>query len=259
MPMLQELDSTQVALVVREAAERNVPLAVCARRDDRWVNLHSRFVAVKDDRILIEIPAGEDGSCPYEFSPAEKIGLNFKLKHHKYICTATAAGVTGFALNDGTEMPVLGICWPAHMHRLQRRAYLRVDVPPNRIVRASFWLGGLEAEPAGGSAIVPVWPGAVTNISAGGLQLRATAEAGGALDVGDVVGMRLLFALGSESVYADAQFRHKEDATGEVLMGFQFLGLGQTRQSQQALKLISAKVAEFQRPVGHRADRREQE
>ena len=255
MPMLQELDAGQITSAVRSAAERCVPLAVSTHREGRWFNLHSRFVVLKDEHILIETPTDQGSAGPYELAPAEKIGLNFKLKHHKHICTATVAGPAQFRLDDGTEISVVSVCWPTRMHRLQRRAYLRVEVPANRIVRASFWLGGREAEPAGGSPAAPVWSGTATNISAGGLQVRCGPEAASALEVGDVVGMRLLFGLGSEAVYADAQFRHVEEADGQSLMGFQFLGLGQTRQGHYALKVISVKVAEFQRAVGHQTAR----
>ncbi|MHC4983379.1 MAG: flagellar brake protein [Planctomycetota bacterium] len=256
MPTLQELDSRQISLAVRDAAQRYVPLALCAHREGQWINLHSRFVALKDEHILIEMPVGEDGVCRYEFAPAEKIGLSFKLKHHKHISTATVARLDQFWLEDGTKVPVVSVCWPTRMHRLQRRAYLRVEVPENRIVRISFWLGGREAEPMGGSPGAPVWSGMATNISAGGLQLRSMPEASKVLEVGDVVGMRLLFGLGSEAVYTDAQFRHVETAGEGVLMGFQFLGLGQSRQGRRTLKVISAKVGEFHRAVGQHAGRR---
>ena len=247
MPTLQELDSTQVSHAVREAAQRCVPLAVSVSREGRWINLRSRFVTIADEYILVELPGDEDGYCSHELAPAEKMGLSFKLKHHKHICTVTVTGPDHYALDDGTKVSVLRVCWPTHMHRLQRRAYLRVDVPPNRIVRVSFWLGGTDNEPSGGQPSAQVWSGTATNISAGGVQLKTTHEPTRMLEAGDVVGMHLMFGLGSEAVYADAQFRHVERDGDEVLMGFQFVGLGQTRKTQQVLKVISSKVAEFQR------------
>jgi c-di-GMP-binding flagellar brake protein YcgR len=134
------------------------------------------------------------------------------------------------------------------MQRLQRRAYLRVDVPACRIVRASYWIGGRAAEPAGTTVDCPVWSGQVTNISAGGFQLAADANAAEALEVGDTVGVRLIFGAGRESVYADAQYRHHERTLdGHVLMGFQFMGLDQTTEGRAALRIVSEAVNEFQR------------
>ncbi len=259
MPTLQDLESRQIDDAVRAAVDRAVPIAVTIRSGERWVNLHSRFIAIRNERILIEMPYGDDEAGapgPHEFVPAERVGLNFKLKHHKHICTVTAGGVEQFHLEDDTTIPVLSVCWPTRMQRLQRRAYIRADVPPGRIVRASFWLGGYEAEPAGTSPANPVWSGTVANLSAGGLQLAAAPDAVDCLEIGDIVGMRILFGLGEDTVYTDAQFRHLEKPEGPstgLRLGFQFLGLGQTRERQRALKLLSAKVAEFQ----HAARRRD--
>ncbi len=256
MPTLQELDGEQIDDIVRQAVRKRVPIVASISMEGRWINLRSRFVGVRDERVLVELPVPDEGPG-YEFTPAEKIGLNFKLKHHKYICTATVACVEQFRQDDGSEISVLSVCWPVRMSRLQRRAYLRVDIPANRIVRVSFWLGGKDAEPAGGSPTAPVWSGTATNISAGGLQIKSAAEPANVIEAGDVVGMRLMFALGSETVYTDAQFRHIEEIDGGFLLGFQFLGLGQTHEGQQALKQIIAKVGGFQsaahrRPVRQR-------
>ena len=253
MPTLRELDSEQIASALHEAIDRKVPVAVSARRDGRWISLHSRFVAEKENHIIIDTPVGEDGGEPCEFSPAEKIGISFKLKHYKHVCTVTAAGLEQFALSDGTQTPALVLCWPTHMHRLQRRAYLRVDVPANRVVRVTFWLGGCEAEPAGRSQQQPVWSGTATNISAGGLQMLSSADVTEVLEVGDAVGMRLLFGLSGEVARCDAQLRHVEKAEGQALMGFQFLGLGHTRETQEALKVLIGQVRDFQRASSRRA------
>jgi hypothetical protein len=93
----------------------------------------------------------------------------------------------------------------------------------------------------------PVWSGIVSNLSAGGLQVRCPLETARSLEVGDIVGMRLLFGVGEDAVYIDGQFRHLAVDGGEKLLGFQFLGLGHTRERQNALRRISMKVSEYQR------------
>ena len=94
---------------------------------------------------------------------------------------------------------MLVICRPSRMQRLQRRAYIRAEVPPNRIVRASFWLGGRTAEPTGGSPTTPVWSGRVVNLSAGGFQLHTDAAAASDVEIGDAVGVRVVFGMGGQS------------------------------------------------------------
>lgn len=247
MPMLQDLDADQIRQSVEGAAGRQLPVTVSVHVEGRWENLRSRLLASREDRLLLQWPdAGEDRP-PHEFVPGEKIGLSFKLKHYKHLSTAIVAGGAEADLGNGTPVPALSVCWPVRMQRLQRRAFERADVPPGRIVRASFWLGGCDCEPTGAPDGVPVWSGRVANISAGGLQLLTDAEAAEAVEPGDIVGLHVVFGAGDDVVHADAQFRHADPADGQWRLGFQFLGLGQTRNGRHALQLISNRVSEFQR------------
>jgi len=247
MAILQEVSVDQIDELLAEAVSRTVPLTVTVGKEGSWTILRSRALAMRDDHLLVEMPVAEPQDAPHEFVPAERIGVNFKLKHHKHIFAATVAGQDRLRLEDGTELTVLALVLPTRMQRVQRRAFIRADVPPGRIVRASFWLGGRESEPSGPSAENPVWAGSVTNISAGGFQISTEAHAADGLDDGDTVGVRIVFGTDGETIYADAQYRHAEsDDQGRALLGFQFLGLTETPEGRNAMQIISAKVAEFQ-------------
>ena len=244
MAILEELDIARINAAVGDFVEKGLPLAATIHRGSRWINLHSRAVALRDGHLWIEMPQSDNGS-QYEFAPGERIGLSFKLKHHKHIFFATVAGMERLSAAEGGEMTVLSVCAPARMQRLQRRAYTRVQVPPNRIVRASFWIGGQHEEPTGTSCRRPVWSGTVTDISAGGFHMRAASDAAANLEVGDIVGVRISFGPGGEALFADAQFRHAEidaEATG---IGFQFIGLGHSPSGREALELLVSRVKEY--------------
>ncbi len=245
MPIVQELTNAQINDALEGAAQKHIPLTLTIRCGNRWINLRSRGVAVRAEHLIVEFPVMEDGFTPYEFAPAERVGGSFKLKHYKHIFSTVFTGTTKVRLDDGQEMSVVSLCAPTKMQRLQRRAYFRVEVPGNRIVRASIWLGGCENEPAGTSPERPVWTGQVLNISAGGFRMRTGSDATYLLDPNDVMGTRLIFGTGRETVYADAQLRHAEPSEGGSLMGLQFLGLAQTPQGLKTLQFISSKVGEF--------------
>jgi len=247
MPTLQHLNNRQIDEVVEAASQRQVPVTITVRSDSGWMNMRSRLLCTRNSHLCLSLPAPDDGGEPYPFQPADKAGVSFKLKHHKHIFTATVAGTGDAELADGTKQSVLELCSPTRMHRLQRRAFLRVDVPPNRIVRASFWMGGRDAEPAGGRPDQPIWSSRVTNISAGGFQATCEDDAIASLDVGEAVGVHVRFGTEDETVYADAQLRHLQEEDGKLYVGFQFVGLAQTREGRDALQLISTKVAQFQR------------
>ncbi len=246
MPNLQELDNDQINEAIHGAADKRIPIVVTSRLDDGWVIFYSRLVAMEGTHLFLE-PPRSDADEQHDFTPADRVGLSFKYRHHKHICSATVAGWTTHAEQDGGESPVLCVICPTRMHRLQRRVYQRVSVPEGKIARASFWLGGGETEPAGTSTDIAVWPGTIDNISAGGFQMSCPGYAGPSLQVGDAIGVHLSFGIGRERCFTDAQFRHLEVIDGVAHLGFQFVGLAQSRQGRAALQMISAKVSEFQR------------
>jgi len=254
MPSLQNLDSSQIGRIVKDAVERRIPATLTIRRDKGWLTLHAQFLACQRGQLLLELPAGPKSSPP-PLKSAEKIGLTFKLKHHKHICQVTVTDARRVRFDDGRELPVLSLPVPAQMQRLQRRAFQRVEVPANRVVRASFWLGAHQDEPAGAGGERLVWIGRVINFSAGGCRLLAEASAGDVLEIGDAVGLRLSFAVGQQAVYADAQLRHIETDADKALLGFQFLGLDQTAAGQRTMDILAAKVVEYQR-AGEQTSRR---
>lgn len=254
MPNLQELDNDQINEAIQGAAEKRIPVALTCRKKDGWVIFHSRFVALQGQHILLAMPRDDDGE-PRQFELADRVGLSFKYRHHKHICSATVAGLVDRPGEEDTQ--VLSVISPTKMHRLQRRVYQRVTVPESKIVRASFWSGGQDSEPIGSGADLSVWTGTVDNISAGGFQMVCHDYTGPELQLGDAIGVHLTFGLGRESCFADGQFRHFEQRDDLVILGFQFVGLAQSRQGRAALQMISSRVSEFQRIAeGRRPHRR---
>jgi c-di-GMP-binding flagellar brake protein YcgR len=244
---LQELSFKQINEALNLASQKNVPITITIRQESAWLNFPSRMVAITGKGLLVELPPVAADVPPHEFVPAEKMGVSFKLKHHKHLFTATAVGLQDFPLEGGESIKVLALCLPVRMQRLQRRMFYRVDIPSNRVVRASFWLGGKEAEPNGTSDATPVWSGRVTNLSAGGFQVLSTAPLGPMLEVGDSVGVRLSFGSGQESIYADAQLRQVVlEGVEQWTVGLQFVALAQSPEGREALMFIGRKVSEFQ-------------
>lgn len=248
MPAIVNLTNEQLDEAIASAVQRHLPITVTIRDKDSWRILHSRFLSVESEHLLIEMPSSDRQSAPELFEAADRIGLSFKLKHYKHICAATIAGTSEITTDDGSKSPVLSLCLPTQMQRVQRRIFSRVSVPANRIVRASFWVGGLDAEPTQASPQMPVWGGQVVDISAGGVQVRCSKEITETLDLGETVGMHISFGLAQETVSIDAQYRHLESGSDtEALIGFQFVGLEQTPKGQEVLGQIGTWMNQFRR------------
>jgi hypothetical protein len=251
MAILHDLTTSQIQQAVNDAAQRNMPLSITVRDEHGWSNYHSRLVLVRGSLMLIEPPINDECQIPQEFAEGTSIGVSFKLRHYKHLFTASVVGIQNTNLGDGdnaVDMSLLAIRMPGRMQRLQRRAFIRANVPDNRVVRAAFWVGGLEAEPTPATDQAPVWIGRVENISAGGFQLSTDGTAAQMLEEGDIVGVRLSFGTAAgDTVFADAQYRHiKADELG-ILMGFQFIGLDQSTKGRVALQTIITKVDQYHR------------
>jgi len=247
MAKLQEMTQEQITDALQAAIQRQVPVTVTLKRESAWTNCHTRLLAVKDPHVLLgDLLVRDDEERP-AIAPAEKVGLSFKLKHYKHIFTVTAVGTERFEGGPDDPGQAISVCWPNRMHRLQRRAFIRANVPEGRVVRASFWVGGRESEPTQTDPERPVWSGRLSNISAGGFQVISADDEVWDLVAGETVGVRLAFEAGSESVYSDAQFRRADRTGEETMLSFQFVGLAQDRKGRQALQYISGKVAEYHR------------
>jgi hypothetical protein len=242
MPTLQELNSRQTEQALSGAMEGHIPITATFNLQQSWHVLHGRLIPPDGRFLVLELEQPATLALPTDL----RMGVSFKLKHYKHLCTATLLACQQLTRPDASMADALKLSWPGRMQRLQRRAYTRVDVPDNRIVRAACWLGSSREEPAAGSPTSPVWSGRVSNISAGGLQLVTDASASRDLDVGDDLGMRLTFGLGEQAVYVDAQVRYLELAGQQVVVGLQFVGLDHTAEGRETLSIISARIAEYQ-------------
>lgn len=247
MSILQELGEEQTDLALAGAADKQVPVTLAVRRGSDWLSLRSRILGIRKMQFHVAAPDPQDSTTPCEFTRAEEIGVTFKHKHHKYTFAAKVVGLQHAECEDGTQIPALCLRRPQAMTRVQRRAYHRVQVPPNRIVRVSFWIGGIDAEPAGSEAARPVWSGRVTDISAGGFQTLTSADLTDAFVSGETVGLRISFGTDDLTVFAEAQFRHADQSADGVLLGFQFVGMDQNSSGRTALQVIAEKVREYQR------------
>ena len=249
MPIVQDLSRQEIELSLGEATSRGVPVMLTCRDPAGWHGLHSAILRRSHDRLWLEYPP--DVPEALMLSPGLALGLSFKLGHHKHIGNCVLEAVTELGAQGQPAARALCVSAPDRMQRVQRRAFQRVDVPRNRSVLASFCLGSSDqAGPAG-----PLWEGWVTNLSAGGFQVRLAGRTAPELDEGDLVSVRIQIGQEFKPIVADAQFRHQlTDERGVSFQGFQFVGLNESRRGQEVLGRISRIVCDFQRIQGpHRA------
>lgn len=249
MPLIQELDRGQIDICLAEAVRRRVPVSMTCRVGGLWYNFRSRVIRQTRDELWLESPPDPAGTAEEKPEMVEglMLGLTFKLGHHKHIFNTPIEAVCPISTDGGESLIAVCVPVPSKMQRLQRRAYYRVDVPRNRSILATFWHGGQACDKSAR------WEGWVTNISAGGFQVRLPSRSAANLCIGDVVGVHIKVGQEFEPVPADAQFRQRiSDDRGVVMLGFQFVGLNESERGRETLERIGQIVRSFRRHQGRR-------
>jgi len=244
MPIVQRLRTGQMAECLSEAVGREIPVLLTCRSDEQWHTLRTKILRSDTTGLWVDYPCCDFAPMP-EIAPGLQIGLSFKLKHHKHILNTVVEAVGQFALAGGEQVRAVQAAAARRMQRIQRRAYHRVGVPNNRSVLVTFWPGGLSAARSS-EGIEVAWEGWVTNLSAGGFQVRIATHGAPELEVGDLLGVQIDLGQEFQAVLADAQFRQEViDERGVRLQGFQFVGLNESEHGQNVLRRIGELVCEF--------------
>lgn len=255
MPIIEELDPRQIEKSLAEAVSRQVPVSLTCKSGSIWLALRTRILARDTGGLVLAWPTDEQGGRP-DLPRSVPLGLSFKIKHHKHLFNGLVEGADQRPDEEGRPVEVLRVPAPLRMQRVQRRAYQRVDVPRSRSVLATFWEGGLVGADAAQQRTGFSWEGWLTDLSAGGFQVRLVGKTAPQLEGGDAVGVRIDLGQEFKPILADAQFRHQvNDRRGVVLLGFQFVGLNQSPAGRETLARIGRVVCEFQRLAGRRRGR----
>ncbi|MCD6377237.1 MAG: PilZ domain-containing protein [Planctomycetes bacterium] len=241
MALIEELTKQQIDTCLDEAIRRKIPLTMSCRVKNRWYSLHTRILKRDKKRLWLEYPTDEER--PEKFDVGLALGLAFKLGHHKHIFTATIQNLCKVHTADTADtLRLICIPIPSRVQKVQRRAFVRVAVPASRSILVTFWLGGKDANQ------LVRWEGWMTNISAGGFQLRMPSRSAPDMNTGEIVGARIEVGQDYEPIIVDARLRSLlHDERGVALLGFQFLGLNDSQQGRKTLQRISRIVCSFQK------------
>jgi hypothetical protein len=243
MALLEVLTEASIAEEIRSAARDGIPVTITARRREDWDVLDSRLVGLENGHVVAAL-ADRTGP-PGGLGAGDEVGLSYKRRNYKYLCSCVLEGVGSLPVAEGQELPALWLAYPRQMHRLDRRAYKRSRVPESSPAVVTFWPGGLEAALSEDSPIAPNWRGRLRSLGAGGLQLLAEAGTCEAVKPGEVIGVRIGFGEGGEQVAINAQFRYARAAEGQLVVGLQFAGLTLTPEGRGTLGVIVEKVRQY--------------
>lgn len=245
MANLVKLTDNEMDKALGYAIEQHVPLTVTIHHQNRWLTFQSKMLTAAGELLWVKFPTLNDAAIAYDFRQGEEVGVTFRKDHQRFVFAVPVNGKEDDYKVDGQGLTALRLDKPREINWTQRRAHQRVDMPAEAMVRASFWLGGWQAQPNEPTVSSPVWSGRVMDLSAGGCFIRTNSEAARYMEVGDIVGLRITFGADNQEVLLDGQFRHSAPDGRMALVGFQFVDVDETPTSSHAWEVIKKKVSEM--------------
>jgi len=253
MPFLQDVSSEEMNEAIGLLAEDNALLSVTVRYQGRWITFRTRAIASHGEAFWVDMPRTDHLPTPYEFAKGENVGVAFSAAHRKYVFQAKVIGSEAYRLEEDVSATALKLQCCGHMHKVERRLHVRLDPATDEIARATLWLGGQEARPEEESVTAPVWAGRILNISNGGLMIRTSYEAAKYVEVGDIVGLHVMFDGEEQPASVDAQVRHSAPDGEMALIGLQFVETEETPENTAGIDRIRQRVAGLDQRQPHQA------
>lgn len=244
------VDGLQRDEILAEAAAKRTPIMLSCQSSGQWLSLKSRFLSCDGSsrRLVAEYPAAVEGERAPDIEQGQCVGISFRRGHKKCIFSSVVAAKERFQVDQRNQVGALVIRWPDELCQMQRRAYFRVEPPAEQTVAVYLWPGGAQVRQRVGSSGWPLHVGQLMDLSAGGFRVAVAGGQDPQFSVGQTVGMEFVPEPNRPPIVADAHFRHRQPIDEErVSLGFQFVGLEQSRRGQELLARLGRIAAAWRK------------
>jgi len=231
---------------LREAITSRVTVMVNARTDKGWMMLRSRFLTCDElnTTLSIERPRTSHNSKA-ALARGQNVGLSFRHGHKKCVFETEVLESGSIERNE----PIT-LAWPAEIDQLQRRLYVRTEVPSQMTIPVDIrHRNNVSENPHQDKAS----RGVMLDLSAAGMSIALRETKTSRWRVGQTV--TCAFALGQENRPWEltGQLRHCEKSSqGHLRVGLQFVGLDTSVKGCQILRQIGQAAGRFRQMSNRR-------
>ena len=223
--------------------DKALPLTITNKTDDNnWHVFKSNLLSIHAGRIEITQPASKADNCAMEAVPGQEIAITFKKGYNKCLFVARVIAQSQFELPDSTVVSSITLYRPEQIEKIQRRAYDRTEVSSDEPVIMTFWASDDHAKKHQTELL---------NISSGGVGARMPEADMPHWQDNQQCDLYFIPLLGQEPIVTQARFRHNTQPSqdGNVMLGFQFVGLEMTEHGRSMLRRIGRIVTVYQRQI----------
>lgn len=237
------------AAPILDEAVRNRSLAiVCAQTQGTWQSLKARFLECDQRQrffVLDYQPTLDAGPQP-ALTPGQCVGISFRHGSSKILLATVVEARGHFIVDDRHTVAAVRYRWPETMTEMQRRAYLRTLVPPGLNLPVSIWPGGLPARVSAQAGQCRVVHGSLVDVSCGGALIRLAQATAPDWGEDQVLGLEMQLGDGKPPLAAECRSRGiRHEASGQLCVAVQFMGLELTVDGGLALQRLAATVQRF--------------
>jgi c-di-GMP-binding flagellar brake protein YcgR len=245
MTNAKALNTGQINEILEKAATNQTNCVMSHLTKGKWHRLDSAIHSVNAKTLIIEILDTLQANRDVQIDQPLGMALEFDFK--KYIFESAVIGLQPNAGETPTSKII--IKRPLAVEQVQRRSYTRVPIPSDLKVNTLFWHRGYTDN----STDVPIdnyWQGVLTDLSAGGTQVKVTKDLAQNFRQGQFIGMQFTPLPYEKPVILEGQIKHIADNDGEneiIFLGIEFLGLEASTDGREKLNKIVETIAVYQK------------
>lgn len=236
----------EIGALLSEAAQRRTHTALTYPSGTGWATGKGLLIESEAGGRTFQIqPLPEPEEPAPVFSPGQYVGVALRRGHRKCLFCSSVVRGSG---SGGRSCVVLG--WPDHVQVLQRRMYYRMEVPADREVVAALVPRRHERFEERLLSEAEATVARVLNVSVGGCAVVVEGPPPAGWVLGGTFWCRLRDGDRKLPVL-EANWRHiTAGEGGQVIVGFQFVGLEFAGAGSRAMRELVQLVGELARRAG---------
>lgn len=241
----QVLIQADVVHIIERAIDAGTEAVMSYLAKGKWHICEVVFKTLTASAMHLEVNR-QKKLFPVDIEINQPVGISVQHEFSKYIFESVVVGFES-SVNESCGGKII-LELPDKIECMQRRAYLRVNVPTNLNVKVLFWHRGY-MDDTNEAPLDNYWQGCLVDLSAGGLQITVDVEQGANFRAGQLVGLQFTPMSYQKPILLEAQVKHlAENAEGKQLyIGVEFLGLEASEEGRQKLRRIIDVIGEYEK------------
>lgn len=251
MIMLHEFKARDI---LRTVFEKKIPVNMSYLSSGKWHLARLLLIDVRADSFDVKITPVKKGSS-VDVKATQSVGISMKCGYgrgyDRFVFDAMVLNVG--TLPDSMSTPALTLAIPEDIDVMQRRSYLRVNVPESMKVQVEFWHRDYDGS---NGWILPGicdnWRGELVDISAGGMRIVIDAQQKDHFEAGQLLGLRFTPMPDQTPLTFNAHIRNILPTADDenICIGVQMIGLEASPEGRLVLQRLCNIVDQY-----HQMDR----